>query len=289
LGLSDSLWELCLCLSHYHPTVVKFAQSMSDIHYQGDPLRDLTLSHFLDKFAFRNPKSVDKIAKQLKRGESVGEKRSGIEGKLSSLSSIPVNNPEFWSTNKQGGTVASESDDFFKTFFRERAKRDEMKGIVRNKVDDDDDDDYALDIAEGKEVDFDGDDTDSEEEAFVQRLAQQLMESSGKSKAHYDDEDPDMDDWGDLEEGIEGEDTDDIDDEIDGGDKGDKMDDEDDSDIQSEIDEQNELFENARKGKTNNTSVFAAAEDYEEIISESISSGKRKMAHGMEGASKKKR
>lgn len=279
MGVSNSLWELCLCATHYHPTVVKFTRTMSDIQYEGDPLRDISLTHFLDKFAFRNPKSVDKIAKQLKRGESVGERRSGIEGKLSSLSSIPVNNPEYWS--KQGGTDVSESDDFFKTFFCERAKRDEAKGVLRNRTDEDDD--YALDIAEGREVDFDGDDTDSDEEAFVQRLAQQLIESSGKGKAHYDDEDPDMDDWGDLEDETALDDDDEI--EVEQYDRDANEDDFDDDDDGSDIqNEQGAKCDNIRK------SVFAAAEDYDNIIAESISRSKRKMVDGsIESASRKKR
>ena len=310
IRILDNLWEICLCVSHYHPTVVKFAQSMSDINYQGDPLKDITLTHFLDKFAFRNPKSVDKIAKQLKRGESVGEKRSGIEGKLSSLSATPVNNPEFWSSDRQGVTTLTESDDFFKTFFRERAKRDEVKGIMRNKHMEGDD--YALDAAEGKEVDFDGDDTDSEEEAFVEQLAQQIMKKSGKGKAHYDDEDPDMDDWGDLEENdneLEDDvDDDEFEDDVDNADNdgdievdvdqhdGDDLDDEfdddnDEIDIQSDTDEDVTPSKNVRGGKNinKNSSVFAAAEDYEKIITESISRGKRKIENWKEGTSKKKR
>ena len=47
--------------------------------------------------------------------------------------------------------------------------------------------------------DFDAN-TDSEEEAFVNQLAEKLMESSGNGKANLDDEDPDMDDWSDFDD-----------------------------------------------------------------------------------------
>jgi ribosome biogenesis protein MAK21 len=296
LDKTSSLWELSLCLSHYHPTVVKFANSMSDIKYDGDPLRDVTLAHFLDKFSFRNPKSVDKIAKNLKRGESIGEKRSGIEGRLTSLSSFPVNSPEFWSQN--GLEDVSGSDDFFKKFFTERSKRDELKGIIRGKKDDDDGDD-ALDIAEGREVDFDGDDTDSEEEAFVQRLAQQLMDTSGNKRAHYDEEDPDMNDWDDLNDGeyadedkihneVEDEEVDD-ESSVEGGNDGSIASVNSESDGSFHTDKLvNSLNSRVMKGKV---SVFAAAEDYDEMISKSISRGKRSFVDGQESKelSRKKR
>jgi len=43
--------------------------------------------------------------------------------------------------------------------------------------------------------------TDSEEEAFVDKLAADLMEADGGGQADLDDEDPDMDDWGDMYDG----------------------------------------------------------------------------------------
>ena len=217
---TKDLWELSLLAHHFHPSVTRFvASSEGDIAYQGDPLKDFALQPFLDKFAFRNPKSLDKLTKQLNRGVSVAERKSGLSG-VSAL--LPMNDPSYLESKN-----VSEEDSFFHKFFVERARRDGIKGIVRgagassNKEDKDDSDleDEALDAAEADELidNFDGD-TDSEEEAFVNQLAEKLMESSGNGKVNFDDEDPDMDDWSDNDEDeedlIENADDDDDDDSV---------------------------------------------------------------------------
>jgi ribosome biogenesis protein MAK21 len=220
------LWELSLLAHHFHPSVTKFtAGSDGDVSYKGDPLKDFALQPFLDKFAFRNPKSFDKLSRQFKRGVSVAERKSGLS---SGSAVLPMNDPSYLESRK-----LSEEDIFFHKFFVERAKRDEMKGIVRgigiaNKDKDDSDlEDEALDAVEADELidNFEGD-TDSEEEAFVNQLAEKLMESSGNGKANFDEEDPDMDGWSDF-------DDDDDDDDDDGNGNGEDENDDDDDDVDS--------------------------------------------------------
>lgn len=53
------LAELIHLSRHYHPTVATFASKIiagKSIYYDGDPLADFTLLHFLDRFSFKNPK-----------------------------------------------------------------------------------------------------------------------------------------------------------------------------------------------------------------------------------------
>lgn len=53
------LAELIPLCRHYHPTVATFASKIISgkfIYYDGNPLADFTLLHFLDRFSFRNPK-----------------------------------------------------------------------------------------------------------------------------------------------------------------------------------------------------------------------------------------
>lgn len=45
-----------------------------------------------------------------------------------------------------------------------------------------------------------GDSTDPEEEEFANKLAMNLMRTSGQGRLDFDDEDPEMDDWGDINE-----------------------------------------------------------------------------------------
>ncbi len=197
------LWELSLTLHHYHPSVCKFASNAGEIQYNGDPLRDFALVPFLDKFAFRNPKSAEKVKNKLRRGESVGERKSGLQGSLKAMKSLPMNDPEFWAKKRN----ISEEEEFFQKFFLERAKRDDIKGISRNKVDEIEPEADTLHEAEARDIDFDWEDTDEEEEQFVQSLAEGLMKSAGGE--NYDEEDPDMDDWSDYG-GSDNENDDDV-------------------------------------------------------------------------------
>lgn len=219
--LEKNLWELSLLAHHFHPSVSKFtADSSGAIYFKGDPLKDFSLTPFLDKFAFRNPKSLETLSKQIKGG--IAARKSG----LSTMTALPLNDPSYLKA-----TEIAEDEKFFHQFFVERAKRDEIKGIVRGTgegKDDSDLEDEALNATEADEVsfdllldhcsnladsnythvisifilqndDFDGN-TDSEEEAFVNDLAEKLMESSGHGKVNLDDEDPDMDDWSDFDD-----------------------------------------------------------------------------------------
>jgi ribosome biogenesis protein MAK21 len=226
-------WELALLAHHFHPTVAKFAGSIGEIEYAGDPLKDFGLAPFLDKFAYRNPKSKDKINSHVKRGESIAERRSGTDGFMRARLELPMNDPAFLQQEND-----NEQDEFFHRFFSERARRDEIKGITRgnkSEMDEDEREDAeegALDAAEEAEgldtqnvscddvkymstLDFRNLisaipfyfqfeeyerawDSDPEEEAFVDSLALQLLEDSADGPVDLSDEDPDMDDWGDM-------------------------------------------------------------------------------------------
>lgn len=53
------LAELIPLSRHYHPSVATFASKIiagKSIYYDGNPLADFTLLHFLDRFSFKNPK-----------------------------------------------------------------------------------------------------------------------------------------------------------------------------------------------------------------------------------------
>ncbi|KAK9809457.1 hypothetical protein WJX73_009608 [Symbiochloris irregularis] len=71
-------WELGLLSQHWHPSVAAFARALlsgEHVSYNGDPLRDLTLPAFLDKFVQRKPKAgktKGRSVMQPMRGESSG-------------------------------------------------------------------------------------------------------------------------------------------------------------------------------------------------------------------------
>ncbi|VEU41048.1 unnamed protein product [Pseudo-nitzschia multistriata] len=182
------------------------------IDYGGDPLQDFGLAPFLDKFAYRNPKSQEKLKqKRQLTGSRTGNRRSS---NLKVRLELPMNDPSFLEK-----TDVNEQDAFFHHFFMERARRDELKGITRNKTqstgaEDSDDDsmdaaqDQAFDTAEvSGGLDSGGKsfeeyeamwETDDEEEAFVDSLAMSLMEDAAGGPADIDDDPVDIDGWGDL-------------------------------------------------------------------------------------------
>lgn len=86
-------WELSLISHHFHPSVAKFASTIGEIDYAGDPLKDFGLAPFLDKFAYRNPKSRDKI--EGRRGQSIAERKSGRDESMRARLELPVNDPAF--------------------------------------------------------------------------------------------------------------------------------------------------------------------------------------------------
>lgn len=57
-----SSWEMRFLARHYHPSVCSFADSVIShkfVEYDGDPLHDFSLKHFLDRFVRKKPKAQE--------------------------------------------------------------------------------------------------------------------------------------------------------------------------------------------------------------------------------------
>jgi len=196
-----SLWELSLSASHFHPSVVKFAESVlttdEGVQYKGDPLKDFSLGPFLDRFAYRHPKerlakkdedSTDKLLSvadtRKKRADDILRNR------------VLVNDPSFLASKN-----VPEELRFFRQYFEQRAKNDQIKETSAhvNPKPKDNIADSDQELMDSQHINWD---SDSDEEAFANSVAIKLMEkSSGASgPVHYDNEDPeDLDDWSDYE------------------------------------------------------------------------------------------
>ena len=64
------MFELIVLTQHTHPTIRLWATKVIDgesISYGGDPLLDFGIANFLDRLSYKNPKSLEKIAKFNKR------------------------------------------------------------------------------------------------------------------------------------------------------------------------------------------------------------------------------
>lgn len=80
-------YELHALSHHYHPSVALFAteilqRTKKGIEYYGDPLKDFTLMHFLDRFVYRSPKAQAREAHDRVFGRSHSYQPKGIRSVL---------------------------------------------------------------------------------------------------------------------------------------------------------------------------------------------------------------
>jgi ribosome biogenesis protein MAK21 len=252
-----SIWETTLFSSHYHPSVQAFSSAFLDpaqshtIKYNGDPTSDFSLSSFLNRFAYKNPKKTQ-FEMRRKRSQAAQEE--------------PMNSKVF--QDMEAADIAPEKEFFHKYFYDRSRMRDEGKSRNRSrhkeKTGEDEDED---------ESDFD---EDGEMDKFADKLALDLMASAGNGPVDIDDDDDfmDSDDSGD-DSGDGKEDEDDEYDimkgaDMDGMGSGDDSygeftdeDGEENVDFGSESDEEPVPSKKSNKRKKGG-SEFASAEDYEE-------------------------
>jgi len=228
----SALWELECLEKHFHPSAALFAKNLLDnepIKYSGDPLSDFTLTRFLDRFVFRNPKkNPEKNKPTTVLGKRNIYKPAGIKA-------VAPDSKDFLNRDVENVPI---DEMFMYKYFHEKLER---KG---DKIDDDAGSvtsaefNNFLDNMGGRANDFDGEDLD-----FAGGLgdgeSKKGEESDGEDDS--DGEAPEMDTLANSDEdeptGLDGEDDENFkdlssgeeDDEMDlmaGGDDDDEMDEE---------------------------------------------------------------
>ncbi|ALC44861.1 CG7839, partial [Drosophila busckii] len=211
--------ELLLLRQHYHPTVQVFAEHIvleKRIDYYGDPLRDFGLPHFLERFAFKNPKKLDN-QQSAEGAASLPHKRYtafGARGKpVKSLTKVNCTEDEMFIFNyleqkrKQVELFEqSKKQPKVEAELPEEAADDDLK---EGEVDDDEFEAY-LDGYFGKKLKA-GDDAEDEDDInYLEELGGELQAEKQKKKqkkskdADDDDDMEDMDqDWDDDAEDAE--------------------------------------------------------------------------------------
>ncbi|KAF7513428.1 hypothetical protein GJ744_009849 [Endocarpon pusillum] len=119
---SSCLWEVIPFLAHFHPSVsVNAEHFIRHAKLPGKPNLELhTLTHFLDRFAYRNAK----IGSSNLRGSSImqplaGGDSAGLLVRSASHEQLPVNSEKFWNRNSMD--VPAE-DAFFHQYFSSLGK-----------------------------------------------------------------------------------------------------------------------------------------------------------------------
>ncbi|KAF5348324.1 hypothetical protein D9756_010452 [Leucocoprinus leucothites] len=183
---TSPLWELTPLLYHYHPTISLLARQLLTAQpLTATPnLSQNTLSHFLDRFVYKNPKQ--KISAIEGKGSSAMQPAgSSIQGVKLLKGEVPdatqVNTPSFWKNKKESQIPADQM--FYYNYFKRKDEL-EKRGRKKREVDEEDED---------EDEDEEDDEGESEKD--------QEMGEEGESEGKEDDEgDEAADEDSDLEE-----------------------------------------------------------------------------------------
>ncbi|TNV85590.1 hypothetical protein FGO68_gene17657 [Halteria grandinella] len=166
---SCPIYELVQLTFHTHPTVRLWASNLVSgqiINYNGDPLLDFGLANFLDRIAYKNPKSLDKLAA---KGFATSRRMAATEQ--------PVNLIDF----KEGQDIenAREEEKYLYKYFQTRGPRLTKKGGEEDSEGDED--------IEMADVNSDSDE-DPELKAFADKaIKDKMRELNGGEGSDSDD------------------------------------------------------------------------------------------------------
>ncbi|KAJ2920556.1 hypothetical protein H1R20_g16538, partial [Candolleomyces eurysporus] len=158
---SSPLWELSPLLHHYHPAIALHArQLLSSQPLTASPdLSQNTLSHFLDRFVYKNAKklagSKDGEDVKGKGGSAMQPAASAVEGvklvkgELGAKNELRVNDPTLWRGRKERDVAADEI--FYYKYFTEKSERERKMAEKAGK-------------RKGGEEEDDSEESDSEDE-----------------------------------------------------------------------------------------------------------------------------
>lgn len=261
------LWEIVPTLRHYHPAVLVYASSVmdSDVAAEKPDLESHSLIRFLDKFAYRNPKT-----KELTRGGSIMQplqvSTSGsdvwLRSKSGQASGASVNNASFWA--KKIENVAAE-DAFFHEYFNQIGRTAEAEArpigpdTEASGEDGDEDEVWKALTARQNEEDADMDDGLENAMADGDDSASELPDWDSSSQSDMaemggeDDEDELMAAGSDFEADAEG----DLDADVDGADE---VDNDDAPPKPPKL--------KSRKQQLRELPMFASVDDYAELLAQ---------------------
>ncbi|KAL5822285.1 hypothetical protein ACOSQ3_020193 [Xanthoceras sorbifolium] len=267
-----SWWELMVLASHAHPSVSTMAGTLlsgANIVYNGNPLSDLTLTAFLDKFMEKKPKSTTwHGGSQIEPAKKLDMNNHLIGPEILSLAEVDV---------------PPEDLVFHKFYINKMNSTKKSKKKKKKKAAEDEAAEELFDVDGGGDDVEGGDESDNEE-------IENMLDPANLSDGDYDYDDLDKvanEDDDDLvgnisdaetdglSDIIEGEDFDDISDDA----SSDNNDDGDDDDVDINIgdaddgsdDDEDKFNQRKRKRKPSKkagASPFASLEEYEHLLNE---------------------
>ncbi|CAL8099727.1 unnamed protein product [Orchesella dallaii] len=253
--------EIITLADHYHPSVAVFAKTLlqkGHIVYQGNPLKDFTITRFLERFVYKNPKKP-KVTPGVPR-----------QYQPKGLRNIPVNSNDY--LRNEESKIPEEEKFFYRYFTEKKAEKSDADVESETESVGDDEFDELMDnyfkSSKGKDADEDDFDVD-----FAANL-QNTKLSGKKRKKGGDDSESDEDEVDDqYDEDSEG-------DEFGPADDADEMleldDDDDDDDLDFEEEDGVEVYETddeidvpvkkTKIKKLKGADMFAPAEQFAEML-----------------------
>ena len=183
-------YELILISRNFHPTVQVFVENIlkgQKINYFGDPLKDFSLSHFLERFSFKNPKK----AQPKEQKSTFHENYQAKGGRGHSVYLLTAQS-------------CTEDEKFIFDFIQRKREVREKKAKFKDEQDDDlesvDDDEFDAYLDSlGAAKDMDKSDRDFDYMSDFQKDSRKNGEF-GKTKKNQDS-DSEENDWGSIDEG----------------------------------------------------------------------------------------
>ncbi|KAL0099107.1 hypothetical protein PUN28_020272 [Cardiocondyla obscurior] len=291
-GLNTELEALS---RHFHPSVALFANQIIQgkmIEYTGDPLEDLTLIRFLDRYVFKNPKKLEN--KKVQKKNDPLAQRAGYTPK--GIRSLPVDSAAYLDVKEERIPV----DELF--LYRYLKQKDEIKRRIKKEDDDDEDSESVnseefndmldrmggakdfddLDIAadilprknKRKTRNEDSDDEDEDDDDQSDDDDNDIVDDDSASDAMLDEDVMDDDNLQNLSD-LEDVDNEDLSDMDFNGSEDDDADDELISSLNKKLNAKNLKSKKKKKGIDNN--IFVSAEKFAEMLEEQ---NKTKGKHG---------
>ncbi|KAK9672227.1 hypothetical protein RND81_12G086000 [Saponaria officinalis] len=262
-------WELTVLASHAHPSVSTMARTLlagATIVYNGNPLNDLTLTAFLDKFMEKKPKqSTWHGGSNIEPAKKMDMNKHLIGSEILSLAEddVPPEDLVFhkFYMNKTGSSKklkkkkkkkGAEDEEAADLYGGDDSDNDEIDNLL-------DSNEPALDIAEG---DYDSDDLDKvvgeDDDDLIGDVSDNEMEMDALSDSGDEAPEVDAPEFGESDD--DGDDA--SDDDLKIGDADDVTDEEDDDDLPV-----------LKKGKNKtakkwSASPFASLDDYEHLLND---------------------
>lgn len=275
-GAEYSLYyELTLMSRNFHPTVQVFVENIlkgQKINYFGDPLKDFSLSHFLERFSFKNPKKADPNEQKSAFHQTYHAK--GSRGQSVYLLTAQS---------------CTEDEKFIFDFIQRKREIREKIAKFKDEQDDDvesvDDDEFDAYLDSlGASKDLDKSDRDFDYMSEVSKDSKKIGSSEKSKKKPGNDSDDNEDDWGSAGEESElgSEDEEDnesgtdqsVDEDLSHGSAESEI------NSDSEIDDETSIKKTLKKKSKSKGSdnLFVAVDDFAEMIEKNSSS-----AHGTLG------